>query len=232
MENGFIKLWRKSLNSRVFNNEGLWKVWTWCLLKASHKKRWYTMKTGKSEIEIELLPGQFVYGRHSASKALKMKPSTVRNRMEKLSKLQNLDIKKDNQYSIISIINWESYQPKKKKKDSKEDNQRTIKGQSKDTNKNVETVKNEENLLGKYKKSMPVPDNYSIQPEHLKYAESKNISKEDARDQFEAFILYFKSTGKLKKDWYATYQVWIRNAISYKKITPQIKNQTEEEIFG
>lgn len=110
-------------------------------MKASFKKRWVSVKTGKSEIEVEILPGQFVYGRLSAAKKLKMKPSTVRNRMEKLKKMRNLDIKEDRQYSIVSIINWEAYQnieeTKGQRRGQPEDSQRTCKGQPKDTNKNV-----------------------------------------------------------------------------------------------
>jgi hypothetical protein len=111
-------------------------------MKATHKKMWWTVKTGKSEVEVEIFPGQFIYGRNSAAKELRMKLSTVRNRIEKLKNIGNLDIKKDNQYSTISIVNWDIYQSEEKKEDSKEDNQRTTKGQSKDTYKNKENIKN------------------------------------------------------------------------------------------
>jgi len=139
-DNTFILLYRKSINSRVFRNDALWKVWTWCLLKASYKERWVTMITGKSEIEVKIHPGQFVYGRFSAAKELNMKPSSVRNRMEKLKNMRNVDIKEDSQYSIVSIINWDAYQIKKNKEDIKEDSRGTIKGQSKDTNNKVNKV--------------------------------------------------------------------------------------------
>jgi len=110
MEQGYVALWRKSMRSRIFQNEGLWKVWTWCLMKATYKKKWVTLKTGKGNIEVEINPGEFVFGRNAAAKELKMAPSTVRNRMAKLKKLLNLDIKEDKQYSIVSIINWDTYQ--------------------------------------------------------------------------------------------------------------------------
>lgn len=145
MHRGYIKLWRKSIDSRIFKNEKLWKVWTWCLLKASHKRQWVTMNSGKIEIEIEISPGQFVFGRESAAKELRMPQSSVRNRMEKLKKTQNLAIKPDRQYSIISIMNWESYQCEENKVDSNVDSQRTAKGQPKDTYKNDKNVKNDKN---------------------------------------------------------------------------------------
>lgn len=39
MENeGWIKLHRKLLNSNVFKNEKLLKIWIWCLCKVTHKE--------------------------------------------------------------------------------------------------------------------------------------------------------------------------------------------------
>lgn len=101
------------------------------------------------------------------------------------------------------------------------------------TSENIQSTSTstKENILGQFKKSMPIPNNYSIQPEHIKYAFTKNISESDAKDQFEAFVLHFKSTGKLKKDWYATYQVWLRNALKFGNIKPQQKQRTIEEIM-
>jgi hypothetical protein len=135
MSDGFIHLWRQSIDSRVFKNPDLWKVWTWCLMKATYKERWVEMKTGKSKIEVHLQPGQFVFGRKSAAKELGMPESSVRNRMKKLKNMRNVDIKEDRQYSTISIVNWEGYQECEEKEDRQEDRQRTGKGQAKDTNK-------------------------------------------------------------------------------------------------
>ncbi|RJR07935.1 hypothetical protein C4588_06200 [Candidatus Parcubacteria bacterium] len=144
MHRGFVKLWRKSQDSRVFNNADLWKVWTWCLMRANHEENWVTIKTGKGDIDVLIGPGQFVFGRDSAAKELRMKTSSVRNRIEKLKNMKNIDIKSDSQYSIISIINWDSYQPKNDEcgqaKGQPKDSQRTAKGQPKDTEKNDKNI--------------------------------------------------------------------------------------------
>ena len=128
MERGWVAIWRKSVDASVFQNEGLWKVWTWCLMKATHRPQWVSMKTGRGNKEVELQPGQFIFGRNVAAKQLNMPPSTVRNRMAKLKKLGNLDIQEDTHFSIISIVNWDSYQFGPKDEDSQLDNQRTTKG--------------------------------------------------------------------------------------------------------
>jgi hypothetical protein len=121
MERGWIKLWRKSEDSRVFQNEGLWKVWTWCLMQAAHEGHWVPIKVGKVITEVWVEPGQFIFGRNSAAKRLRMAPSTVWKRMLKLENMRNSDINRNSNYSVVSIVNWNSYQPKKKKGDIKGD---------------------------------------------------------------------------------------------------------------
>jgi hypothetical protein len=137
---GWISLHRKLLDSRVFNNPYLLKVWIWCLLRANHKEEWVSMVTGRGTIEVHVSPGQFIFGRDSAAKELKMPSSSVRNRMKKLKTIENLDIKEDRQFSIITILNWSAYQDIKLKEDSEEDYQRTGKGQAKDTDNNDNNV--------------------------------------------------------------------------------------------
>ena len=135
-ESGWVKMHRKLACSRVFQNPDLLKVWIWCLLRANHSEVWVTIKTGRGETEVFLKPGQFIFGRKSAAKELRMKPSSIRNRMKKLENMRNLDMQPDTHYTIITITNWSSYQLVEKKEDSEEDRHRTTKGQPKDTDKN------------------------------------------------------------------------------------------------
>lgn len=114
-------------------NEKWLKVWIWCLLKANHKEMSLSVKTGKGNTVIKIKRGQFVYGRHSASRALEMPSSTVRNIIALLVRWQNLDIKKDTHYSIITVLNYDSYQDIDTYRRT---GKRTGKGQPKDTNNN------------------------------------------------------------------------------------------------
>lgn len=146
---GWIKLHRILLDSQVFNNEGLLKLWIYCLLRANHKEKWVSVVTGRGRSEIKVQPGQFIFGRKQAAKDLKCNPSSVRNRMAKLKKIKNVDIQPDTHFSIVTICNWEIYQHNNEDEGQAngqaKDNQRTGKGQPKDTDKNEENVKNEEN---------------------------------------------------------------------------------------
>ena len=110
MNQGWVKLWRKSANSQVFQNDALWKLWTWCLMKANHEGRWVEITTGRGTTQVWVDPGQFIFGRRKAAKKLRATPSGTRARMEKLKNLQNLDIQSDTHYSIVTIRNWGKYQ--------------------------------------------------------------------------------------------------------------------------
>lgn len=119
MNEGYVKIYRKMVTSQVFQNEGLFKVWMWCLLKANHEGRWVPIKTGKGTTEVWVEPGQFIFGRKSAAKELKMHPETVRKRIHKLKKMGNLTIESTTLYSIVTIVNWALYQGDEKKVPSK-----------------------------------------------------------------------------------------------------------------
>lgn len=110
MNNGYIKLWRKSLDSDVFADPHLWRLWSWCLMKASYKQRTFPLKTGKGRVLVKLTPGQFVFGRDSAADDLGDPPSSVWKRMKRLENLGNITIRSNSQYSIISICNYDAYQ--------------------------------------------------------------------------------------------------------------------------
>ena len=84
MERGWVKLWRKLLDSEIFQNEGLLKVAIWALLKANHKEAWVPLKTGRGKTIVHLKPGQFIFGRRTAAKELKMPESSVRVAVHRL----------------------------------------------------------------------------------------------------------------------------------------------------
>ncbi len=120
MHRGFVKLWRKSMDSRVWKNRDLWKVWCWCLMKASHHERWVSVTTGRGTMEVKVGVGQFIFGRRRAATELQMKESTVYVRMKKLEKAGNLDMQPNRHYSLVSVCNWELYAMAEPKADGTE----------------------------------------------------------------------------------------------------------------
>lgn len=84
MTDGYIKLWRKSLESRVFQNKRLWHLWTYCLLKAAHKSTWLELVVGRGTTEIFLKAGQLIFGSKKAARDLHENWNTIYYRLKKL----------------------------------------------------------------------------------------------------------------------------------------------------
>lgn len=135
---GWIKLYRKLLNSPIFENERALKVWIWCLLKATHEDR--EQLVGRQTIYLK--SGEFIFGRKRASEELKMPEKTVYDYIHSLKNLSMLYIKSNNKFSVIGIENWAEYQLPNQDFDNKFDNKRTTNEQQMNTNNNVKNVNN------------------------------------------------------------------------------------------
>lgn len=145
MDRGYVKLWRKITDSKCFKNEGLLKVWIWCLTKASYTERLVSVRTGKGITEVKINPGEFIFGRHTSSKELDMNPNTVYKRIQKLKNMGNCNIKSNTHCSIISIVNWPIYQSDNNFGNTQSNTQVTPKYQPSNTNKKVKNENKEKN---------------------------------------------------------------------------------------
>jgi len=145
-EEGWVRLYRKIQRSAVFQNEGLLKVWIWCMVKANHEDRWIPVSTGKGTTEVLVKRGQFVFGRKSAARALGMDESTVYKRMQKLTTMGNCNIQSNTHYSLVTVLNYGPYQGGESKQVT---GKVTPKEHPSNTNKNY---KNEKNNNGRPKK--------------------------------------------------------------------------------
>lgn len=134
MDEGFISLHRKLLKSPVFGDADCLKVWIWCLLRAGHKRTKILMNA----TVIELERGQFVTGRHSATKELKMSDSVFRRRIELLQNLGNIEVKTTNRFSVITVAKYEYYQDWRKKTTNRQptDNQQKATNNNNNNNNN------------------------------------------------------------------------------------------------
>jgi len=99
---GYIKLHRKILDNGVFADAELLKVFVWCILKANTVPN---MVYGR-KVDI----GQFITGRVTASEELHLKPSTIYKRLQKLKAQGYIDISSTTKNSLITVVNYKSYQ--------------------------------------------------------------------------------------------------------------------------
>ena len=127
---GWIKLHRKIMDSQVWANPHLYRLWSYCLMMANHRKTFVMVEGVVKPVEIQ--PGQFITGRFSLHKALYPKkdrnwksPKTAWRYLETLQDMRNLTIKTTNRFSIVTICNWGVYQTAVLENDQANDQQLT-----------------------------------------------------------------------------------------------------------
>jgi len=128
---GYVKLWRKTLDTQGAQNPKFLAFWAWCLLKASHKR--CTVMVGNQLVHLE--PGQFIFGRKKASRETGLSEREIRTAVAFWVSVGNLTIKATNKFSVITIINWPIYQGSE---GDERPTERPTKDQQRTTNKNVE----------------------------------------------------------------------------------------------
>ena len=153
---GWVKLWRRTMNSAVWTKPELLKLWCLCLLKANHEAKWVSID-GLGE-PVQALPGQFITGRfqlhkdyYGKHKRKAKSPVSVWRWLLTLRDMENLSLEMNNRFTMVTICNWERYQCSKNKNEQTND-QQTINRRSSDdhqtiTNKNdKELIENEEEV--------------------------------------------------------------------------------------
>jgi hypothetical protein len=98
----WLRLYRKSLSSRVFSDPWLWHLWSWCLLKASWKTCW---KSGR-----QLLPGQFATNKREAAQQLNTSSSRIYRGLKTLQEWGQIRVTVNRWFTVITLCNWEVYQ--------------------------------------------------------------------------------------------------------------------------
>ncbi|EHH1613844.1 MULTISPECIES: DnaD domain protein [Enterococcus] len=147
MNTGYIKLYRKVTNSFVWTNANMFKLWSLCLMKASHKESRFIFN-GQ---EIAVSSGQFVTGRAVIEKEFnegvprdqQIVGRTLWRWLKKFENEQMLSISSTPKYSVITINNWDDYQVN----DQQVSNNRPTSVQQPSTYKNEKNDKNEKNVV-------------------------------------------------------------------------------------
>lgn len=105
---GWVCLWRKLLESQIWRSGDaeLFKIFVWCLLKATHAPHEITY--GKETILVER--GQFITGQHVASDELGMTGSMYRRKLQKLIDLGIATTKVVSRFTIVTICKYSTYQ--------------------------------------------------------------------------------------------------------------------------
>ena len=113
---GWLKLYRSILDSAVFQDAEILKVWIWLLCNVAFEQH-DIICYGKV---IHLKPGQIATGRKKIAQCTDLNENKVYRALNALKSLGNIEIKATNKYSIITVVNWDKYQEENGKRTSSE----------------------------------------------------------------------------------------------------------------
>jgi hypothetical protein len=184
LHRGFIKLYRKILDSEIFYKPEHLQLFLYLLINANHEP-------GKVR-GIDVKRGQHLTGRKQLSTNLNYKESTTYKRLLWLKDKKFIALKSNNQSTMVSICNYDSYQ-------DKVTTARTTEGQRGNTNKNEKNYKKK--IYGEYK---------HVRLTDEQHQKLKNLFNGAHNSKIKNLDEYIQRTGKNYKDHYLTILTWER----------------------
>lgn len=106
MERGYVKLWRKTLDSGILQHPAAWQLFGYLLLKTSHRPHRQII----GGVVFDLKPGEVAFGRQKAAADLGLSEKQIRTALDMLKKLEIVDCEATNRCTTISFVNWHRYQ--------------------------------------------------------------------------------------------------------------------------
>lgn len=142
--NGFVKLYRKLKRWGWYKDTVVKCVFLHFLLSASYTEFEWMGRTFK--------PGQFITSIAHLSEELGFTPKQIRTAIDKLCSTKEVGKQTTNKYTVITVMNWESYQGDEIPKGKQMGNQRANEGQTKGNQranegqqyKNIKNIRNKE----------------------------------------------------------------------------------------
>jgi len=176
MSSGWIKSYRSDLDSGLLRNHNRWAVLSYCRLKASHKP--HVQHVGQQEVRLS--PGQFIFGRLQAAQELNMNESTLYKNIKGLESDGKLNIKSNNKFSVITVVNWTEEQrgddDEEQQKEQESNNKGAKKEHKQECNKNDKKGEGPPpvpyyDILDAYHKILvpPFPQVLKLTPKRKKY---------------------------------------------------------------
>lgn len=104
----WIKLSRDIINSAVFEDAEVLKVWIWLLCSVAHTEH-QTVFQGKV---LTLKEGEIITGRKKMASEIGLSESRIMRAIKILKQLGNIDVETTNKYSKVNIKKWAIYQGK------------------------------------------------------------------------------------------------------------------------
>ena len=208
MNNGYIKLYRKTLENPVVTKDAIsLAIWTYLLLNATHKEQEIIFKGQK----IALQPGQLITGIISISKKMKVDKNKVQRTLKLFENDKQIEQQTSNKNRLITIVNWKLYQEIDKENDKQVRNNwetsekqlitnnndnNVINIKKRKINKKKKSEKQFENMFNEFWTSYPRKRN----KQKCKEWYLKNKPTEELHGKILLGITFYSSTEDWKKD--------------------------------
>lgn len=207
---GWFKFYPKTLENPIIMKDGEHlAVWTYLLMKASHKE--FDIVFGNERMTIK--PGQVVTGRRQIASDLKFDENKVYRILVSFKNAQQIEQRTDRQKSVITILNWELYQDSEQRNEQRVNNDRTTSEQRVNTKKRIIDNKNNKNIKeNEIDKSISSKKPENIIPPTLEMVDAYCRERDNGIDA-QRFIDFYESKGWLigktkMKNWKAAVHTW------------------------
>lgn len=220
--NGYIKLFRKIKEWKWYKNIKTFKAFIHCLIEAN-----YTDK----EYEKEIVPrGSFITGRKKFANECGLTEQETRSAWTNLKSTNEITIKTTNKGTLITVVNYEDYQPLVEMLTSETTN--TLTNEQPTDNQQITTTKNNKEIK-EYKEE--------IKKENIKRKKFVKPTVEEVssyclerKNKIDAqrFVDYYEAKGWMigknsMKDWKAAIRTWEKNDGSFSNKTITQENVPE-----
>lgn len=224
MDGDWLKLHRCILDSAIFTDDWLTRLWIWCLCKANFRDNIFRGQVVKR--------GQFITGRVSGAGELHVSPSKWYRGLEKLAELGNITIDTNSNWTTVTICRFTDYQRDSADREQQMNSERTgseqdlnsertasdtTNGQPADTTKECKKErKKEEN------KEPPAPRGRNLTASDLVTADSleypEGFDTPEVRQAVDQWLAYKKTRGQSYKTTATAQRIW--NVADWKSIGP------------
>ena len=157
---GWIKIHRKLIDASWFSKSEYVHLWLYLLLKANHKDQ--EIFVGNEKVLVKR--GQLLTSRHKLPEVVDVQENKIYRILKCFENEHQIEQHKTRKYTVISIVNYDTYQKSEQDNEQQMNNKRTADEQQMNTNNND---KNDNNiylyLYNKYKEQIEKEPNRIIQ---------------------------------------------------------------------
>jgi hypothetical protein len=106
MQRGFVRLWRASLDSPAWENPKLWRLWCYCLLRATYTPR----QVAPGGRPLDLAPGELAASLRAVARDTGLSFREVRTCLALAERLGLLTRRRAAGASVIAVRDWDRLQ--------------------------------------------------------------------------------------------------------------------------